>query len=85
MLKIYKLESHFENYLSNGNSKKSNNKLQELLKCPGAVFQGINTHAYLCRLELYVEEFQWKDAEYRTKCALKALIELLEDWMPIVL
>lgn len=85
MLKVYKLESHYENHMNRPNSKESNPYLQELLKCKGAVLQGINTLGYLSRLELYVGEFQWRQANYRTKCALNTLIDILEDQISPVL
>lgn len=36
--------------------------------------QGINTIAYLTRIELYVPEMNWKESSMRQKCALTTFI-----------
>lgn len=40
--------------------------LADFLRCPGAVFQGINTLALLLRMELYVDESRWKSLDRST-------------------
>jgi len=51
MLKAYHLEDHYDKHMSSSSSH-----LQRLINCPQAQISGINTTAYLSRLELYVDE-----------------------------
>lgn len=50
MLKVYGLESHYANHMG------SASYLEKLINCQDSNIQGINTVAYLSRLELYVPE-----------------------------
>lgn len=79
MLKVYKLEEHYAQHM------KCPKLTEEMVHCEGAGFNGINTIAYLSRLELYVPEKQWKAASMFTKGALTSMINQLEDRMASVL
>jgi hypothetical protein len=47
--------------------------------------KGVNTDAYLIRMEMYVPEHNWKQSSIQTKFALSFLIDSLEDRMAPVL
>jgi hypothetical protein len=53
--------------------------LGDFLRCPGAVFQGINTLALLLRMELYVDESRWKSLDRSTQISINQLIISCED------
>jgi hypothetical protein len=53
--------------------------LADFLRCPGAVFQGINTLALLLRMELYVDESRWKSLDRSTQISINQLIISCED------
>jgi hypothetical protein len=80
MLKAYHLENHYEKHIHGSTSH-----LQKLINCPDAMIQGINTTAYLSRLEVYVDENQWTSASLRLKFALTSFINLLEEDIASVL
>jgi len=80
MLKVYKLEDQYSSHMSYGGAK-----TEKLISCEGAQIKGINTIAYLSRLELYVAEHQWLKASMEQRAALTVFIECLEDRMSEVL
>lgn len=51
MLKVYKLEDHYAPHMQEPQY------IEKKINCMGANIVGINTIAYLSRLELYVPEF----------------------------
>jgi hypothetical protein len=76
MLKVYKLEDEFNDYLKkqancseeskvNSFSQSQSDKLDiaSRLGCKGATIQGINTIALMMRMELYVDEIRWKSLD----------------------
>jgi len=73
MLKAYKLEDHYSSHLADSKH------LEGLINCKGANMSGINTIAYLARLELYVPEHQWKSASPFQQGALTCFINNLEE------
>lgn len=79
MLKVYKLEEHYSTHM------KDPAHTELLINCPGAQLMGINTTAFLSRLELYVVEKQWLEGNMFVKGALTAFINLVEDSMAEVL
>lgn len=56
MLKVYKMEDNYANHISDSSF------LEKTINCQGASISGINTIAYLGRLELYLLEHHWKSA-----------------------
>lgn len=56
MLKVYKLEDCYTNHMQDSSF------LENRINCEGASLSGINTIAYLGRLELYVSEYHWLKA-----------------------
>ena len=87
MLKAYKMEEMYAKHMSNnepGHSK-SSFEIEKEINCQDALISGINTVAYLSRLELYVSEDHWKKASMQLKHSLTSFIYLLEENINTVL
>lgn len=80
MLKVYKLEHHYSRHMLDPKTTHS------LINCDGCLqFSGVNTVAFLSRLELYVNADKWLSASLFQQSALTVLINDLEDRMSEIL
>lgn len=79
MLKVYKLESEYEAHIQLSSEKqvqaedddedaplKGNFNLAKKINCKGAIINGVNTLALMSRMELYVDEYKWKNVDKNT-------------------
>jgi len=73
------MEEHYSTHM------KCSKNTDKLINCEGAAISGINTIAYLSRLELFVSEKQWFASSIFQKGALACLINILEERISIVL
>lgn len=55
MLKAYKMDDYYEMHMNTKDNPEFS--LSTIINCQNASLSGINTTAYLSRLELYVDEF----------------------------
>jgi hypothetical protein len=75
MLKAYKMDEYYEMHMNNKEYPEFS--LSKMINCQNASISGINTTAYLSRIELYVDEFKWKKACMRIKWAFTTFINIL--------
>jgi hypothetical protein len=83
MLKAYKMEEKYDAHMRSekidAGKPVGNSEICSLINCKDAFISGINTIAYLSRLELYVSEDHWIQSSMKLKHSLTSFIHLLED------
>ena len=80
MLKAYKMEEKYDAHMrSESDNPTGDSNICSLINCKDAFISGINTIAYLSRLELYVSEDHWTESSMKLKHSLTLFIHLLED------